>query len=353
MSFGYRRIEAVFVVSIFCLALIVPTSAGAATSVYPPNEEARGFGTGLAGWTSSTTSEGTCLAPLLCPSAANSHQASGGADGGGHIRSAYQGVAGVMAVGGTTTAVFTSPQFTYRGVDGKPARAVSFAIDRRASVDQLLAVSGNAAQYSVRLVDDSAGGEAVTLIGPQTLAGANSWREVSRVGLDPGRLNPGHEYRILIASTYTTGTSVVVGGSADYDNVALRATARPSGDGGRTGAGGDGLSRERLIDLVQAATPGTALLSANGKRLFVKVKCPRKAGRKCRIAAQGMLTKRKTATNRRTVKLRKGKSRLLMLRVKPKARDKVVKRKRLLVRHRVRAGKVAATVYKKRKLIRR
>ncbi|HWM62573.1 MAG TPA: hypothetical protein VNP96_01125 [Solirubrobacterales bacterium] len=280
MNLGYRRIETAVAAGLACLALAVPASAGAATSSYPPDAAARGFGDGLAGWSASTSFEGTCLAPLLCPSATNAHQTSGGADGSGFIRSAYQGVVGVMAVGGTTTAVYTSPQFTYRGADGEAATAVAFEMDRRASVDQLLAVSGNSANYSVRLVDVSAGGEAVTAIAPTTLAGANSWSEVSPAAIDPGRLSAGHEYRILITSTYTTGTSVLVGGNADYE-------------------------------------------------------------------------KGKPATTKRTVKVRKGRTKLVRLQVKPKARSTVAKRKRLLIRQKVRAGKVSATVFQPRKLIRR
>lgn len=334
--------------------MALPASAGAATAKYPPDAAARGFNGGLAGWTSSASIEGSCLPPLLCPSATNSFQSSGGADEGGFIRSAYQGVAGVMAVGGTATAVFTGPQFTYRGIDGEAPGAIVFEMGRRASVDQLLAVSGNSATYSVRLIDVSAGGETLSLIAPTTLAGASSWRNAPSATLDPERLVAGHAYRIAITSTYVTGTSALVGGSADYDNVVLSATTAEQGrrDGG-AGDGDGGLSRERLSNLFGAALPGTAVLNGDGKRLFVKVTCPRKVGRSCRIAAQGLLTKRKPATTSRTVKVRKGRSKLLMLRVKPKAREKVTKRKRLLVRHRVRAGKVSATVYKKRRLIQR
>jgi len=358
MSFRFSR--HVSAASLACLAgflLALPAVAGAATAKYPPDAAARGFTGGLAGWTSATSFEGSCLPPLLCPSATNSFQASGGADGGGFIRSAYQGVAGAMAVGGTTTAVFTSPQFTYRGADGEAPGAIVFEMDRRASVDQLLAVSGNSATYSVRLIDVSAGGETLSLIAPTTLAGANSWRNAPTATLAPERLVSGHAYRIAITSTYVTGTSTLVSGNADYDSVVLSAVAdearRRGGRGGSGAGGGDGLSAQRLSALVDAALPGTAVLRDNGKRLFVRVKCPREVGRNCRIAAQGLLMKRKPATARRTVEVRKGKSRLVMLRVKPKARETLKKRKRLLVRHRVRAGKVGATVYKKRKLIRR
>jgi hypothetical protein len=66
-----------------------------------------------------------------------------------------------------------------------------------------------------------------------------------------------------------------------------------------------------------------------------------------------MLSKRKAATGRRSIKVRPGKVRLAKLRVKPRVTGKVSKRKRLLVREKVRAGKAKATVFRLRKLIRR
>jgi hypothetical protein len=63
--------------------------------------------------------------------------------------------------------------------------------------------------------------------------------------------------------------------------------------------------------------------------------------------------KRKPATSKRTVKVRSGKGKQIVLRVKPKLRTKVAKRKRLLVSEKVRVGKTTVTAYKVRKLIRR
>ena len=91
----------------------------------------------------------------------------------------------------------------------------------------------------------------------------------------------------------------------------------------------------------------------DGKRLLVRVNCPRKAGHRCRTTVQGLLKKGRPATNRRSVRLRSGKSKLVALKVKPKARKRVAMRKRLLVRQKVRAGKATATVFKNRLLIRR
>jgi hypothetical protein len=354
-----RRVAALATVAAMLL-LALPSVAGAASSKYPSAAAARGFGGGSAGWTSTSGTDGICLPPLLCASVENSFQESGGADGGGFIRSAYTGAVGASAVGGTATGTWESPSFTYAGADEEEATSVSIALDRRASVDQLLAVAGSSAEYTVRLVDLSEGGEGLTLIPTATLAGANSWTDVSRATIDPASLTTGHDYRIQIISRYTSGTSVLVTGNADYDNVVLTASDGTSGNGkGRKGKGKGGdsgsgaLSEQRLMDLLRQATPATAVLNDSGKRLFVRVKCPHKIGHACRTTAQGLLHKGRPATGKRTVRLRSGKSKLLVLRVKPKARNKVAKRKRLLVRQKVRAGKVTATVVKSRRLVRR
>jgi len=355
-----RRV-ALAVAATIVLVLASATAASAAVSKYPPASASRGFSGSAAGWTSTSGNDGICLPPLLCATVTNSYVDTGGADGGGFIRSAYTGVAGATAVGGTTTGVWESPAFTYGGAPGGGAAKVSFNLDRRANVDQLLAVAGNAAEYTVRLIDLSKGGEALTLVAPSTLAGADSWTGVSRSSIDPQSLNPGDEYRIQITSSYTTGTSVLVSGNADYDNVVLSASngveqggkkGKGKGNGGGN-SGGGAFDTQRLEELLRQAMPGTAVLGGKGKQLFVRVKCPRKIGHACRTTAQGLLRKHRPATLKRTVHLRSGKSKLLVLRVKPKARKQVAKRKRLLVRQKVRAGKVTATVTKSRRLIRR
>jgi hypothetical protein len=352
-----RRL-ALAVAATLALILAVATAADAAVSKYPPAAASRGFSGSAAGWTSSSGSDGVCLPPLLCPSVANSFQDTGGADNGGFIRSAYTGVVGATAVGGTTRGVWESPAFTYSGAAGGEATALNLSLDRRASVDQLLAVAGNSAEYTVRLINVSEGGEALTLIAPTTLAGANSWSGVSRGSIDPASLSPGDEYRIQITSSYTTGTSVLVTGNADYDNVVLSASdgvgggvKKGNGKGEGSGSGSGAFGSQRLEELLRQTMPGTAIL--RGKRLFVRVKCPRKIGHACRTTAQGLLRKHRPATLKRTVRLRSGKAKLLVLWVKPKARKQVAKRKRLLVRQKVRAGKATATILKSRRLIRR
>ena len=262
---------------------------------------------------------------------------------------------GVIAVGGTTTGTWESPPFTYDGADGKEATTVSLALDRRADVDQLLAVDGNSAEYTVRLVDLSEGREASTLIPATTLAGANAWTEVSRGSIDPEvsrrpRVpDPDHEQ-------LHSGTSVLVTGSADYDNVVLRGIRRRRSAKAKAKAAAAAAVLERAA-AGGAAAPGDAGHGGPRRQRQASLRPgqvpakdrPRLPDHGAGTAAQGAA--RRPASARSS--LRSGKSRLVVLPVKPKARKQVAKRKRLLVRQKVRAGKVTATVVKSRRRIRR
>ena len=155
-------------------------------STRPPPRPAVSAAAPPAGLRPRAATESACRRSSAPPSPTASRKR-GGADGGGFIRSAYTGVVGASAVGGTTSGVWESPAFTYAGAAGGEATAISLGLDRRASVDQLLAVAGNSAEYTVRLIDVTEGGEALTLIAPTTLAGANSWTGVSRRIDRPGK----------------------------------------------------------------------------------------------------------------------------------------------------------------------
>ena len=193
-------------------------------------------------------------------------------------------------MGGTTTAVWQSPPFTYSGVPAEPMPAsISFALDRRANVDQLLAVAGNSAEYSVRLIDLSAGGErrdpdraddpGRRRLLDQRVARLDRSRAASRSATNTGSRSP--------AAT-PAGPACSSTGSADYDNVVLsavdgqrrqaakaaKAKAKAAAAAARAAAPS---SSQRLEELLRQATPGTAMLD-DGKRLLVRVKCPRKVG---------------------------------------------------------------------------
>ncbi len=348
-SHGLRLLSAVVAC---CAANLLPVVAAAeadTTSEYAPNADARSFASSAGAWTNSSSFDGSCIPPLLCPTIANSFQATGGAQGDGFIRSAFTGVAGVLGVAGTATGTWESPRFSYAGAGGQAPTSVRFTMDRQAGVEQLLAVAGNSATYSVQLVDVSTPSGSLTLIDKASLAGAAAWQAVPAVAVDPVRLAPGDRYKIKIDSSYTTGTSVLVTGNADYDNVVLRASVGGGGNGNGGGAGS--LTDSKLLALIQGSLVGPATLTGN--RLSVKVRCPAKVGVACRTAVQGLLKKHKPATSNRKAKIAKGKAKRLVLKVKPKALKTVSRRKRLLFKETVRAGKAKATVFKSLKLIRR
>ena len=271
-------------------------------------------------------------------------------------------MAGVGAIAGTSTGVWESPTFTYRAANGD-SEAAFFSMSRRADVSQLLAVAGNSAEYAVELRDMTEGAQPVSVVAPTSLAGAESWTTFPRAEVKAGKLHSGNGYRVRILSHYKTGTSVVANGSADYDNVVLRTATAEAANGGNGGNGGAGngkggrktLRSKQLLSLFSSGLASSATLSGagKGKALRVKVSCPKKIGGACRVTAQGLLSKHRPATAKRTVKVAKGRSRLVVLRVKPKAQAKVAKRKRLLVSEKVKVGKTSATAYKVRKLIRR
>lgn len=217
------------------------------------------------------------------------------------------------------------------------------------------------ATYLITLLDLTTGTSTTALSGElneedEAFAGASA--PVAVVG--------GHTYQLSIEAVIAQSTlalSTLSGTtSLRFDNVGLAVRSGSEGKGGGGGrAGGKGsgsssgsLSDRQLFSLLSSGTSASpALLKGSGRRLFVKVGCPVKVGHACKITAQGLLSKRKPATTKRTVKVPKGKNKRIALRVKPKARGKVTKRKRLLFREKVRAGKAQATVYRQRKLIRR
>lgn len=355
------------------LSLALAATAAAAESSYPPDAGARDFSAGPGGWQESVDFGGVCVAPVVCPTVANSHQPSGGADGGGFIRSSYLGVVGVQSIGGAATGIWESPQFVYTGAGGENARSVQLTLSRRADVAELLAVEGNSAAYSVQLLNVNTGAK-LTLIDDATLAGATGWTTTQAASVNASRIDAGDTYRLRILTEYRTGTSVLVRGSADYDDVVLGAsTVGANGKDGDDGkGGGGGISSEDLSSLMRTSGIGdfATLIGAGGangndgnsganggaattaKRLLVKLRCPAKVGRTCRIRAQGLLGKRRPATFVKRVSIPKGKAKKVSLRLKPKAKSKVAKRKFIRVRAKVRAGKTSATVVKRLRLIR-
>jgi hypothetical protein len=216
-------------------------------------------------------------------------------------------------------------------------------------------------EYSVELVDRSSGKRSTAV--SETVEGAAGWH-----GFDgAATVKSGDTYALAIAvstSSSMLGTGLLGGStSARFDNIALTVGSDTStggrggadvggGNGAGEGSGtGSGLTDARFAALAPAAVVGPARL--RGRRLLVKARCPKRVGRACRLSLVGLLGKRRPATARRTVRIAKGKTKRLVLRVKPRAKRKVAGRRRLLFKLHLRAGAAKATVYKRLRLIRR
>lgn len=304
---------------------------------------ASGFSGGAEGW---TVKSATCSIPVTC-------SASGGYDG------AAGNPAGSLAANSNilvnlvglfkTTVVVESPDFKVG--DGGSG---TLRLQRQFVPGGLVGLAPNAT-YAVALVDKSAGVESKSFT--ETISAESGF--TGKEG--PVAFVGGHVYAIKVT---TEVSSTLVGlslgtGSVRYDNVAITGPGANPGDngnggdggkGGDGGRGGDGLSDIRLLSLMQSSL-GSATLKGN--RLYVKAKCPAKVGRACKITVQGLLKKGKPATAKRTAKVAKGKSKQLVLKVKPAVKGKLAGRKRLLFKQNVRAGSAKATVYKRLVLIRR
>jgi hypothetical protein len=332
------------------LALLLSTApAKAATTMYPAGGS--GFDSNAEGWGPGSAS--CAPLPLLCtPEAAYD---AGVGNPAGSISARTTVTLNLLNLFRGVVA-WNSPPFTV------PAGSVTGArvqLDRAFEPGGLVDVAPRGT-YTVTLRDLTTGTSSTPLSEEVTKSDttfASRGAAASVVGT--------HTYQLSIEGT--TAQSVLalslLSGTTDlrFDNVGLRVETagggegKGSGDGdGGGGNGGNGsgaLSDTRLLELLKTSGPGAAVLK--GKRLFVKTACPAKVGHACRVSLQGLVGKRRPATITRISKIGKGKAKVLVLKVKPKARLKVRKSKRLLFRQQVRAGGAKATLYKRLKLIRR
>jgi hypothetical protein len=220
--------------------------------------------------------------------------------------------------------------------------------------------------YTATLVDKSTGNrqQAIT----ETIEGATVPFAPKQ---GPVALVAGHNYVIEIVPTTKSSVASVglLGGSTTFriDNVAVNGPGGGGGPGGGNNGGngangneggeggngaGRGVSSSRLESLIQSSSLiGPAVLKGN--RLTVKAACPKKVGVTCTLTLQGMLNRHKPATTVRKAKVKKGRTKKFVLKVKPAARKKVKAKKKLLFKETVKAGKSKATVYKSLKLVRK
>jgi hypothetical protein len=316
-------------------ALAVP--AGAAAAVYPAGGGA--FDGGAEGW---EATEASCNVAVLC-TASGGYNAEDGRPAGS--LSADTNTTLNLLTLFKSTITLQSPDFT---VDTGGVAAVH--LERRFVQGSLVDLAPQL-DYRVQLIDRSDGKRSTPI--SEALDTTSGWS-----GADgAATVKAGHTYAIAIravTSSTIAGTGLLSGStSARFDNVTLTVDGSESGGGsGGPAGGGPGPSlAARLATLAPATVAGPAQL--RGKRLFVKARCPQRIGRACRISVLGLLKKRKPATAPRRVKVAPGKTKRVVLRVKPRARGKVAARKRLLFKVKVRAGKADATAFKRLRLIRR
>jgi hypothetical protein len=280
----------------------------------------------------------TCNVPTLCTASGGYDNTAGKPPGSLAASSSI-----ILNLGGLfkSTVVEESPQF--KATDGGPA---ALRLDRQFVPGGLLPLTPQLV-YSVALLDKTAGTEAKPIT--ETVAAESDF--TGKEGT--ATLTEGHTYAIRIESeidSTVAGVGILGTSTARFDNVVLAPTPSSGGKGGSSG-GKTGLSNVQLASLMQASLVGPAVLK--GKRLFVKAKCPAPVGVACRVSLKGLLKKGKAATAIRSSKIPMGKSKQLVLRVKPKAKDKVARKSRLLFKQRVKAGEAQATLFKRLKLIRR
>lgn len=327
-------------------ALAAPVQA--ATDIYPAGGGE--FSGGAEGW--QATGAG-CDVPVLCT-------ASGGYDGTDGNPAGSLGADTNIALNLVSlfhsTVTLQSPDFKV-GTEG----AATLHLERRFVPGSLIDLAPQL-DYSVELVDRTSGKSSTSI--SEVVQGDSGWS-----GKDGAvAVKAGHVYAIAITartSSTLVGTGLLAGAtSARFDNVALTVHHAGTGGGGNgTGGNGNGTATgggaagggsagdARLSALAPATLAGSAQLK--GRRLFVKARCPKKVGHACRLSLVGLLKKRKPATATRTLKVPKGKTKRLVLKVKPLAKGKVALRKRLLFKVRLRAGGNHATAYKQLRLIRR
>lgn len=330
------RLTASCCVAVAAACLVAGPAAQAATDTYPAG--AGTFTGGPQGW---QVTDASCNVPTLCTASGGYDDSNGNPPG---SFAANTTITLNLLTLFKSTVTLQSPDFTVSR-DGD----ATMHLDRQFAAGSLVDLAPELT-YDVTLFDRTAGNKSEPLT--ETLSS-----EPDFIGKDRAvTVKQGHTYAISItAQTGSTvaGTGLLSGTtSARFDNVSITVQTAGGGGGKSNGGAGGNLTDSRLASLVQGGgLIGPAVLKGN--KVSVKVRCPKQVGRTCKVALTGMLTKRKPATTTRKVRVRKGKVKRVVLKVKPKAKARVAKSKRLLFKERVRAGTAKATVYKRLKLVRR
>jgi len=333
-SQGRLRLLSTLCCAVAAVALTA-APAQAATDVYPAGKGT--FSGGPQGWM--TTAASCNLGAPLC-TADGAYDAANGNPAGSYAANTTIALNVVTLFKSTVTV--QSPDFTVTAAgDG------TLHLDRQLVGGALVDLAPEVT-YTVDLLDRTTGSE--TEVMTETLAANPEF-----VGKDHAvSVQAGHTYAIAITAvtSSTVAGAGLLGGTTSFrfDNVSL--SVQTSGAGGGGGGAGS-LTNQQLAQLIggNGSLLGPAVLQGN--KLAVKVRCPAKVGRTCRVALVGLLKKGKPATKVRKAAIRKGKTKRVVLKVKPKALPKVKARKKLLFKQTVRAGKARAVVFKRLKLVKR
>ena len=338
-----------FVALTAAAALAVPASAAGSVTAYHPTDEARIFADSAGGWEAGSSSEGFCVASLTCPTVTNSYQASGGTRGAadGFLRTAIENT---VAADSVTRAVWTSPAFTYRGVDGQVPDELTFEVARRSDLSALLAQTGTSASFTAEIVNASSG-VGRTIVDDAPLGSIDGWTRTRQFDVKPASLAVGRDYRIRITSTFNTAARAFRESTVDYDDVRLRAY---SGDGQGSGGGGGGGGGGTGAGGGDDAGGGNGGAVLRGNRLFLRLQClgVAKQGR-CKVRAvayskRGKKAARMTFPIERRVSARKGKK--VTLRVRPRFVKELSGARKVLVRSQLKAGDERKTKFRRYKL---
>lgn len=322
-------------VAVAAIAASIAAPAAGAADRYPGGGGQ--FSGSAEGW---QVAEASCNVPVLC-SASGGYDGSDGSPGGSLAAETNIGLNLVSQFQSTVT--LQSPDF-----EVETSGAATMRVERRFVPGSLIDL-GPELHYTAQLLDRISGKRSTSV--SETVADASGWS-----GEDGSvTVQAGHTYAIVLTariSSTLAGTGLLSGATtARFDNVAI--TVFGDGGSGRGNGGGadHAVSAERLAALAPATITGPAQL--RGNRLYVKARCPGNLGRPCRLAVRGLLKKHRPATTQRRVKVASGKSKRLVLRVRPRAKGPVAGRKRLLFKIRLRAGGAQATTLKRLRLIRR
>ncbi len=324
------------------VSLVAVPSASAAIFDYAPEQQARDFNGGSGGWASATEHGGLCLPAITCYGAGGTHE-TGGATGpdDGFLRINLFTIAEAVT---DTTAVLTSPAFTYRGAGGEMPKRLTFSMDRRTDVGGLLPAVDDAASYSVRAI--SSEGPAITLVNSRSISGAEEvWTSIDPVELDTDELKIGRTYQIAVSTTFQSGVTVIGTGTVDYDNVVLRARGGGGGGGGGGNAGpGGGLTTGIRNSLGDA--------EHRGNRLVVPAGCPKNvAPKKCKLKVAAKFNRKgPNVTSSDKLSVRPGGKKTAVLKIKSEYREAMDNRKKVVVKVKAKAGGKTRTVIKRVKV---